>query len=176
MSVTKVIQNAFEQVGETAKDIAKSSVKQVQETLSPWDMIRNSFDSSQTPTTPDHMDNKEGGNKSGHTPLNFSELQKQYENQDNVKADALKRRLFRMAKQEDEQTLLRSKHTASERTRSEAYLQNENNNKAEQRRYVLAQSAIPEGKVKQSVLGGKKRKKRGTDVQPLEARPNSSKQ
>lgn len=176
MSVKKVIQNAFEQVGETAKDMAKSSARQVQETLSPWDMIRNSFDATHSNTAPDRQNEKGERGMSGHTPLNFGELQKQYENQDKVKADALKQRLFRMSKQQDEQTLLQNRQTQSERTRSEAHLQSQNNAKAEQRRYVLAQSEIPEGKVRQSVLGGRKRKKRGTDVQPLEARPNSSKQ
>ena len=83
MSVKKIIRNAFEEVLETSKDMAKSSVKQVASTLSPWDMIRNSFnedenshpDSGQKTEQQSKLKEMQGKGGSS-TPLNFEGLNK----------------------------------------------------------------------------------------------------
>lgn len=178
MAVKKIIQDAFEQVAETGRDMAKSSVKQVQETFSPWDMIRNSFDvKTENKNGPEtHLKNmKEKIGKNGHTPLDFDRLQQSYQNQDKAKADALANRLFQLVKQQDERTLLTSKQKTAEKIQMESYQDAEQKRKNEDRLRMQSQSAAPQGKERKNIFGGKKKRK-GTDVQPLEARPNSSKQ
>lgn len=178
MAVKKIIQDAFEQVAETGRDMAKSSVKQVRETFSPWEMIRNSFDAdSAQKKGPDSQLNalKEKAGKSGHTPLDFDRLQKSYQNQDKAKADALANRLFQLVHQQDERRLMESKQKAAEKIQMETYKEADDKRRREDQLRIQSQSSAPQGKERRSILGGKKKRK-GTDVQPLEARPNSSKQ
>lgn len=178
MAVKKIIQDAFEQVAETGRDMAKTSIKQVQETFSPWDMIRNSFDADSTQQKgPDTQlkSLKEKTAKSGHTPLNFDQLQKSYQNQDKAKTDALANRLFQLVHQQDERIFSSSKQKAFEKGQVESHRINNDKQERLERLRVLSQSTIPQGKERKNIFGGKKKRK-GTDVQPLEARPNSSKQ
>lgn len=178
MAVKKIIQDAFEQVAETGRDMAKSSVKQVQETFSPWDMIRNSFEAkADNKNGPESQLNnmKEKMRKGGHTPLDFDRLQKSYQNQDKAKADALASRLFQMVKQQDERSLMASKQKAAEKAQMDAYTESDKKRRKDEQLRIQSQSGAPQGKERRSILGGKKKRK-GTDVQPLEARPNSSKQ
>jgi len=178
MAVKKIIQDAFEQVAETGRDMAKTSIKQVQETFSPWDMIRNSFDADSTQQKgPESQlkSIKEKAGKGGHTPLDFDRLQKSYQNQDKAKADALANRLFQLVHQQDERSLMESKQKAAEKIQMETYKETDDKRRREDQLRIQSQSAAPQGKERKNIFGGKKKRK-GTDVQPLEARPNSSKQ
>ncbi|MCX6732184.1 MAG: hypothetical protein NTV98_01440 [Candidatus Roizmanbacteria bacterium] len=177
MAIKKIIKNAFEQVREVGSEMAKSSVKQVKETLSPWEMIRNSFsETDKTNQTPDaklkEMQAKNGGTN---TPLDFDKLNKSYANQDQQKIQMMKQRLFQMVKRDDEKTLQRSEQGKAEKQRQEAYEESEKKRRMEEQKRQSAMSAAPEGKSgRGSALSRKKRK--ATEPQPAETKPGSSKQ
>lgn len=165
MAFKKIIHNAFEQVLETSKDIAKSSTKQIVDTLSPWDMIRNSFNEN----TPDQVKSKEIQNKGKNsTDLNFKKLTESYETQDKQKIESMKQKLFQMVKRDDERSVQRVQQTKGEKERATSQ---EAGDKQRQQDYQKRQSSLaaPQGKLK-----GRKRK--ATEPQPAETKPGGGKQ
>lgn len=175
MSVKKILKDSFEQVIETGRDMAKSSVKQVASTLSPWDMIRNSFNEDENSRNPlnQHPDqqskgkeiNGKGGNN---TPLNFEGLNKSYADQDKQKIESMKQRLFQMVKRDDERSVQRVQQKKAEKERAisqeEADAKRRENDKQRQ-----SSLAAPQGK-------SKGRKRKAAEPQPAETKPGSSKQ
>ncbi len=179
MAIKKIIQDAFEQVIETGKDIGKSSIKQIGETLSPWDMIRNSF--SENAKTPENSSAKSKfkemqGNGGKGTPLDFDKLQKSYADQDKMKIESMKQRLFQLVKNEDTKTAQRKDQKAAEKKQLETQEIIEQQRKEAEMRQRNSMSNAPEGKSgRGTALSGKKRKK-PTDPQPIETKPGGSKQ
>lgn len=179
MALKKIIKNAFEQVYESSRDMAKSSAKQVKETFSPWDMIRNSF--TEGSTGPDKIANqkqKEWQGKGGNnTPLNFDKLQKSYENQDQKKIKAVELRLFQIVKKDEEKTLQRNQQAKAEKERTIAQEEAEKRRREEERKRQAAMTGAPEGKNERgTALSGKKKKRKATDPQPAETKPGGGKQ
>lgn len=176
MAVKKIIKDSFEQVFETAKDMAKSSAKQVAETLSPWDMIRNSF--TETPLRPSESEGSERQGKSKkHTPLNFDNLKKSYENQDQKKIESMKLRLFQMVKKDEEKSVQRSQQTKAKKEQAISQEEAEKRGREEERRRKALLSNVPEGKSERgTALLGKKKKRQASEPQPAETKPGGGKQ
>ena len=182
MAVKRIIHDAFEQVVETGKDMAKSSAKQVKETFSPWDMIRNSFTEEKTPQNQEQSSvaqtklKEMQGKGEKHTPLDFDKLQKQYASQDKQKIEMMKQRLFQLVKKDEEKTVMKGKQEKAEKERNIAQEEAEKRRNEEERRRRSMMSDAPEGKSgRGTALIGKKRRK-PTEPQPAETKPGSSKQ
>lgn len=175
MSVKKIIKDSFEQVLETGRDMAKSSVRQVASTLSPWDMIRNSFNDDESSHSPSGQKNEQqsrskemqgkGGNS---TPLNFEGLNKSYADQDKQKIENMKQRLFQMVKRDDEKSVQRAQQTKAEKERSIAQ-EEADKRRREDDKQRQSSLAAPQGK-------SKGRKRKAAEPQPAETKPGSSKQ
>ncbi len=183
MAIKKLIKDSFEQILETGKDMAKSSAKQVKETFSPWDMIRNSF--TETPLRPSESEGSEGQAKvkemqkkgDKHTPLDFDKLQKSYANQDQKKIDVMKQRLFQIVKKDEEKTLQRSQQTKAEKERVITQEEAEKRRIEYERKQKNAKSGVPEGKSERgTALMGKKKKRQASEPQPAETKPGGGKQ
>jgi len=173
MAVKQIVKNAFEQILETSKDSAKSSLKQVGETLNPWDMIKNSFLETKDPQSGELQKAKEqlGKNKNS-TPLDFDNLQKKYADQDKQKVEVMKNRLFQMVKGEDEKIMQKKKQEKLQKEREEVGAIEEKKRKA-QNGPVKGEA---QGKEQKSIFGGKKRKKTQAEPQPAELKPGGGKQ
>ena len=182
MVVKKVIHDAFEQVVETGRDMAKSSVKQVKETLSPWDMIRNSFTEEKTPQNQEQSPNVKTklkemqGKGEKHTPLDFDKLQKRYADQDKKKIDMMKQRLFQLVKNEEGKTVMKGKQEKAEKERNVAQEEAEKRRNEEERKRRNMMSDAPEGKSGRGTALIGKKKRKPTEPQPAETKPGSSKQ
>lgn len=178
MAVKKIIQNVFEQVVDSGKDMAKSSAKQIKETFNPWDIIRNSF--TETKSTPDQSVKSQAketlGKGKNSTPLDFDKLQKQYANQDKQKIDVMKQRLFQLVKRDEENMLMKGKQEKAEKERAITQEEADKKRREEEKKRQQTYAAAPQGKTgRGSALSGKKRKK-PTEPQPAETKPGSSKQ
>jgi hypothetical protein len=172
MASKKIVTNAFEQVIEASKDMAKSSAQQIKETFNPWDMIRNSF-SEENPQKDleNKMKSKEAPGKGDkHTPLNFDKLNKSYADQDKQKIDAMKQRLFQLVKNDSEKTDNKTKQQKFQKERDEQQQEMDQRREAERRRQQSGMIS-PQGKLK-----GGKRKRPAAEPQPAESKPGSSKQ
>lgn len=182
MALKKIIKNAFEQLAETGRDMAKSSGKQVKETFSPWDMIRNSFsedEKSKSGKGPQEIQKLKEmqGNGGGASPLDFDKLQKSYANQDQQKIESMKQRLFQMVKNEDEKIIQRKDQKVAENKQVESQEIAEQRRREEERRRVNSQSNAPEGKSgRGTALSGKKKKRQPLEPQPAESKPGGGKQ
>jgi hypothetical protein len=181
MGVKKIIKNAFEQVYESGRDIAKSSAKQIGETLSPWEMIRNSFnDSGKSPESNSNqmksLQKELKGNGGKGTPLNFEKLDKSYANQDQMKIESMKQRLFQMVKNEDAKIIQRKDQKVAEKKQIEAHEIAEQRRREEEQKRVNALSAAPEGKSGRGTALMGKKKRKPTEPQPAETKPGGGKQ
>ncbi|MFH0772708.1 MAG: hypothetical protein V1922_00125 [bacterium] len=180
MVVKKIIHNAFEQMLETSKDMAKSSAKQVKETFNPWDMIRNSFEGT-NPTSENQSSQLKSnelqakGGKS--TPLDFDKLHKSYADQDKNNIAMMKQRLFQLVKKDEEKMMMKKKQEIAEKERTIAQEEAEKRRREEEQRRRYMFSDAPEGKSgRGTALMGKKKKRKPTEPQPAETKPGGGKQ
>lgn len=182
MAFKKIIHDTFEQIAEAGKDMAKSSAKQVKETFSPWDIIRNSLTDTGASAENQHSQGASQlkelqGKGKNNTPLNFDKLQKSYADQDKQKIDMMKQRLFQLVKKDEEKTVMKGKQEKAEKERDVAQEEAEKRRKEEERRRQLMMSDAPEGKSgRGTALMGKKKRRKATEPQPAETKPGSSKQ
>jgi hypothetical protein len=157
-------EDTFEKALEAGRSMAKSGGKQLRQTFSPADMIKNSFggeDGAGTSVV------KEAGGRGtaevkgakGSTPLDFAKLQEKYNNQDKAKTDALRNRLFQMVKSGDERIMTEKKQKEEEKKRQEAYEEHERKRKLAEKQRQDQMSGEPQGKERQSILAPKKKKK-----------------
>jgi UDP-galactopyranose mutase len=172
MGVKKIIHNAFEQVREVGANVVKSSAQQVVETLSPWDMIRNSFIEGERYQHSTIEQKKDGRNN---TPLNFKQLDKDYANQDEQKIKQMTNRLFNMVRQGDSKVGQEKQNKQANLEREGVMQTNEKQRIIIDKQNKMAASSAPQGKTgRGSALSRKKRK--ATEPQPAETKPGSSKQ
>lgn len=181
MAVKKIIHDAFEQVIESGKDMTKSSIKQVQETMSPWEMIRNSFADKNTETENQSISGqtklKEAqGKEKKHTPLDFDTLQKSYADQDRKNIDEMKQRLFQLVKKGEEKTMMEGKQKKTEKEQVIIQEEAEKKRGEEERRRRLTMSDAPEGKSERGTALLQKKRRKPTEPQPAETKPGSGKQ
>jgi len=168
MVVKKIIKNAFEQITEAGKDMAKSSVKQIKETMSPWNMIRNSFTEGEGSKNGDQkFDKKEmQGKDKNHSPLNFKDLDKKYKTQDEQQIDQMKQKLFNLVNSGDQKARAdKQNKTIQEQRQIES---DENEKKRRQQSH-----AMPAGNAVGKMKG---RRKKAAEPDPAEMKPGSSKQ
>jgi len=157
--------------------MAKSSAKQVKETFSPWDMIRNSFtetSNTQDQNTQSKLKEMQGKGEK-HTPLDFDKLQKNYADQDKKNIESMKQRLFQLVKRDEEKTVMRGKQQKAEKERAVTQEEADEKRRKEDKKRQLSFSGAPQGRTgRGTALMGKKRK--STEPQPAETKPGSGKQ
>lgn len=156
--------DTFEKALEAGQGMAKSGGKQLKQTFSPANMIKNAFNAEGTADLPAEAHRiggaKEGVKRmAGSTPLDFTKLQEKYQNQDKSKTDALRNRLFQMVKSGDEKIMMEKKQKDEEKKRQEAYQEHEKKRKEAEKQRQAQMSGEPHGKERQSILAPKKKKK-----------------
>lgn len=110
--------------------------------------------------------------KQKHTPLEFQKLQKKYQDQDKMKVDALRQRLFQIVKRGEEKVLMEKRQEEMEKKRKETYEEMEKKRKEEEKKRREAAQFIPQGKIRRSIFSPKKVAKR----EQAEVRPSTGKQ
>lgn len=170
MAKGNILSDTFEQLAELGQTTAKQGAKQVAQTFSPLKILENVTQGSSSAVEERSGNTAEvKGNKS--TPLDFDKLQKKYQDQDKLKTQVLRNRLFQMVKREDEKSLERKKAEHEEKKRKEEYEKQEK--KKQLARQQEAQSAeIPQGKQRRSIFSPKKMAQRAQ----AEVRPATGKQ
>jgi len=155
--------DTFEKALEAGQSMAKSGGKQLKQTFSPAQMLKNAFSAEGTADLPAEVPprgTKEGvGKGKQSTPLDFVKLQEKYQNQDKSKTDALRNRLFQMVKSGDEKIMMEKKQKEEEKKRQEAYQEHEKKRKDAEKQRQAQMSGEPQGKERQSILAPKKKKK-----------------
>lgn len=162
--------DTFEKALEAGQSMAKSGGKQLKQTFSPANMIKNALNVEGTADLPADLSagalakaegrgtaEVKGGKQS--TPIDFAKLQEKYQNQDKSKTDALRNKLFQMVKSGDEKIMMEKKQKEEEKKRQEAYQEHEQKRKEAEKQRQAQMSGEPQGKERQSILAPKKKKK-----------------
>lgn len=165
--------DTFEQIVELGGSTAKASAKAVTSTFNPVKIVESAAGLHAKAGTEGKKDKKEGeGGKKNNTPLDFDGLQKKYQSQDKVKAEALRNRLFQLVKKGEEDTLVRKKQEEEEKKRKLAFEEEEKKKKLQEKKKAEAQATVPQGKVRKSIFSPKKVAQR----EQVEVKANSGKQ
>jgi len=163
--------DTFEQLAELGKSTAKQSVQAVKQTFDPLKMMEKTVNPNAKNDKGIEQLEKGKGEKQSHTPLDFNKLENQYQNQDKMKADALRNRLFQLVKSEDKKILQEKKQEELQKKRQEEYEKQEK--KRRQQQQAMQQPAdIPHGKERKSIFSHKKVAQR----EKTEVKPASGKQ
>lgn len=164
--------DTFEQLAELGKTTAKQSVQAVKQTFDPLKMLEKAVSPNAKNDKGIEQLEKGKGKKQSHTPLDFSKLENQYQNQDKIKADNLRNRLFQLVKSGEEKAIMTTKQEEEEKKRKEAYEAQEKKRRQQQTQAQQSQSAIPRGKERRSIFSHKKVAQR----EQTEVKPASGKQ
>ncbi len=165
MAKGNILHDSFEQLAELGKTTTKQGVKQIGQTFSPLKILENITGRNQEENINKQMGEMEK-KKDASTPLDFEKLQKKYQDQDKIKTETLRNRLFQMVKREDEKSLEQKKIDYQEKKRKEEYEKTEKQRQKNQQQ-AAQMSEEPKGKVRQSIFSPKKMAQRNvTEIRP----------
>ena len=170
MAKGNILSDSFEQLVELGQSTAKQGAKQIGQTFSPLKILETiNPQSSKSPQSPQK---EKDVKKDGVTPLNFDKLQKNYQNQDKVKMESLRSRLFQMVKREDEKALEQKKAEEQQKKQKEETEKEQKKRQKIQQQQVQQASEEPRGKIRRSIFSHKKVAQRSQ----AEVKPASGKQ
>ncbi|NTU73242.1 hypothetical protein HGB07_03675 [Candidatus Roizmanbacteria bacterium] len=173
----RIIKNPFEQVGEVLKKATKEMVKQTVQTFSPLELIKSAagieLKSEYLKRKQQEDAEKRMKSEKNSTKLNTNKLQEQWEKTDEQKKLEMARDYFRNVSGWDKEIERRD----AQRKQMSQQQQQQAQQQAQQKKQQQQQSggAMPQGKVRKSILGGKKRKANVGMEQHTELKANASK-
>jgi hypothetical protein len=109
----KIIQNVFEQLKDLSIETGKATAKAINETFNPLDALMKTDNSSGNLKEVDNQ-------KKNHTPLDFDNLQKKYQDKDKIAQEALRKRLFQMIRQSEQKIIQEEKQKEIEKKRQDS--------------------------------------------------------
>ncbi len=165
-------EDTFEKALEQGTTMVKQSGKQVIQTINPLKLAESAFGVKSGNDNGMEQLEKGKGKKSNHTPLDFQKLQKNYQDQDKIKTDELRNRLFQMVKGADEKILMEKRQEEMEKKRKATYEELEKKRREEEKKKQEAAQLIPQGKIRRSIFSSKKVAKR----EQAEVKPSAGKQ
>ncbi|MFA5136847.1 MAG: hypothetical protein WC489_05640 [Patescibacteria group bacterium] len=167
--------DAFEQLAELGKSTTKHTIKSVGQTFAPGKLLEHAV--GKTESSGANMSTKSEQmtkGKQGSTPLDFEKLQKNYTQQDKIKSDALRNRLFQLVKSGDERVLMEKKQKKEEQEKQAIYEEHERRRQEDEKRRQTQEATVPQGKERTSVLS--KKKKKPVQASVVETKPSKGKQ
>lgn len=163
--------DTFEQLAELGKSTAKHTGKALKQTFSPIELAKKAINiDTKSSDSTNRLENAQT-KKQNHTPLDLSKLENQYQNQDKIKADNLRNRLFQLVKSGEEKVMMTKKQEEEEKKRKEAY-EDEEKKRRKKQQSMQQPAQMPRGKERKSIFSAKKVAKR----EQAEVKPASGKQ
>lgn len=163
-------QDTFEKLAELGATTAKKAGKAVAQTFSPLKLGEQL--AGNQPETEEEKLKKESNKDNNHTPLKFDELQKKYEDQDQVKLKQLRNTLFQRVKEGDKKAAEEKKKKEEERKEMFEREETEKKRKEEQKKLQEQQTGTPRGKERKSLFSPKRK----SQEKHAELKPGSGKQ
>lgn len=171
MAKGNFVSDTFEKLAELGVSTAKKTVKSVKQTFDPTKILEKDDDSSEN-SMKSQMEKMKAEKEKRSTPLDFDKLQKNYQDKDTQKADALRNRLFQLVKRGEEEILEKKHQEKQQKTQKELYEEQEKKRRALQQKQIEQSQSIPHGKERRSIFSKKKVAKR----EQTEVKPASGKQ
>lgn len=165
--------DTYEKLAEFGQSTAKTTAKSLNQTFNPIKILENAVATDKTNNKDKGIEQLEKGKakKQNHTPLDFNKLQDKYKDQDKIKTENLRNRLFQFVKSGEEKTIMEKR--AKEQQRKQQLIYEAQEKKKEEEKKKKAQATpIPQGKVRRSIFSPLKVARR----QQMEYKPASGKQ
>ena len=175
MAKGNILSDTFEQLAELGVSAAKSSAKQVAQTINPLNLAKSALGrESSNESNSSNKSNTAESLKKGkdHTPLDFKKLQEKFKDKEKMKLEGLRNRLFQIVKREDEKILERKQMEEAQKKQHEELAAQEKKRKEDEKKRHDQIGNIPMGKKRQSIFS----KKKTSDQQHAELKPASGKQ
>jgi len=163
-----ILEDSFEQLVELGQSTVKQGVKQLGQTFSPLKLLEKAFGKDETDSPTGEKETKKPENSN--TPLDLEKLQKKYQEQDKIKEQGLRNRLFQLWRNEEEKLEQRKKMEKQEKERKEA--QEKEMKKRREAQENAQPVELPRGKQRRSIFSPKKVAQR----QQAEVKPSAGKQ
>ena len=174
MAKGQFLDDTFEQLVELGKSTGKATGQAIKQTFglkALWDAAINKRDgTSEVEERNGRTSEVKKGNN--HTPLDFQKLQEKYKDQDKMKTDVLRQRLFQLVKSGDEKSLAAKKQKEQEKKQKVSYEEENKKKQLVEKKKRESLEVIPHGKEHRSIFSPKKMAKR----EQLEVRPSAGKQ
>lgn len=154
MAKGSILNDTFEQLVELGSSTAKKSVQQVAQTLNPLNMIANALGKENSQNSLNSSTEKLKNKKENNTPLDFKKLRENFKDQENIKMESLRIRLFQNVKREDEKTMERKDMEEAQKKRQEEFSSQEKKIKEKEKKQQ--QGDVPTGKIRRSIFSTKK--------------------
>ena len=166
-----ILSDSFEQLVELGQSTVKQGGKQIGQTFSPLKLLETiSPQSSQSSQSLQKEKAKSKDNKS--TPLDLDKLHQKYQDQEKIKVENLRHRLFQIVKQEEEKSLQRKKTEEYQKKQKEEAEKEQKKHHQQQQQKAQQAEEEPRGKIRRSIFSPKKIAKR----QQAEVNPATGKQ
>lgn len=158
-----LIQDTFEQLAELGQSTARKTVKQLGRTLNPLSFLTDS-----SPDTAKSLENKQQQNQNikkegseikknqNSTPIDLDKLGKKFQDQEKLKEQALRQRLFQMIRQSDEKLFNEYKKKEIEKRKMEEWEKQQKEKKKKEEQARQQESLIPRGRIRRSIFSPKK--------------------
>lgn len=165
--------DTLETVSELGKSTAKNAVSSVRQTFNPLAILEQTVGIDEENNTAGEMKKgMEKLKKENNTKLDFDKLQKKYQDQDKLKEQAMRNRLFQLIKSEDEKLLQKKKQKEAEQKQQEAYEEQEKKRQQQEKIQQEQAATAPQGKKRRGLFSPKKVIERNV----AEIKPSSGKQ
>jgi hypothetical protein len=145
-----IVRNVVEDLFELGKSTVRETGKAVETTFNPIHAIEK-------PKTEIDKAKQELGKKENHTPLNLDKLDKKYKSEDDIQQEMVRKRLHQLSQNKTEEAIETNKQIKLNREQTELQTKEDKRRELDQQRAAMAQTATPQGKIRQSVLAPKKR-------------------
>ncbi len=156
------------------KKVVTDTFEQLEKTFNPFELLDKAVGTNKTTPKDKGLEKLEKGaaKSQNSSPLNFQKLKAKYENQDQLKSDLLKQRLFQLVKKGEQEPLEKKKQEAEQKKQKELYELQEKKRKEEEKKKQEQLAGIPHGKIRRSIFSPKKMAQR----EQTEVKPASGKQ
>ena len=166
------LSDTFEKLEELGVSTTKKAGQAVQQTLGPTKLIEHVAGQTEEAETADKQKAAKETQKPTHSSLNLEDLKKKYQDQDKIKENSLRNRLFQLVKSSEEKILTDKKRKEQEKQQKLMYEEQQKKKKAEEKKQQEQATAAPRGKVRRSIFSHKKIAER----QQAEVKPSTGKQ
>ncbi len=140
-----------DEIMEFGVSTAKATATNVVKSLNPVQSILENKNTTAQSGDPGIEKMQSQMEKSKSTPLNFAKLQNTYADQDKIKVDAMRNRLFQLVKGDESKAIAERKREEEERKNKELYGEQEKKKREYDAHQQQSQSDAPRGKVHRTI-------------------------
>lgn len=163
-------EDTLEKIEDFGSSTIKNTSQSLKQTFSPLNLLENIISPAGEKESQNSSKEKDR-KKTSHTPLNFEKLEKKYQEQDKIKLEQARQRLFQLVKKGEEEVIQTKKKEEQEKKQKEIMEKQKKDEEEKKKQKLQQQEAIPKSKIRKSIFSPKKTAQR----QHFEFKPSGGK-